>query len=54
MDKYRPKIDPNFNDMTFEAHIFFDDAFQDVEGSQGRQLNKYAENLVEVFTEVYG
>uniref|UniRef100_A0A671XER4 chitin synthase n=1 Tax=Sparus aurata TaxID=8175 RepID=A0A671XER4_SPAAU len=53
LDKYRPKIDPKFNDMTFEAHIFFDDAFQDVEGSQGRQLNKYAENLVEVFTEFF-
>ncbi|KAM8766238.1 chitin synthase chs-2-like [Acanthopagrus schlegelii] len=54
LDKYRPKVDPNFNDMTFEAHILFDDAFQDVKGSQGRHLNKYAENLVEVFTEVYG
>ncbi|CAI5691694.1 unnamed protein product [Oreochromis niloticus] len=52
LDKYRPKEGPKINDFTFEAHIYFDDAFQDTEGS--RHLNEYATNLVEVFKEVYG
>lgn len=42
LDKYRPKTDPKYNDFTFEAHIYFDDAFEQVEGSQERHLNKYA------------
>lgn len=54
LDRYRPKKGPKFNDFTFEAHIYFDDAFKDVEGSQGRHLNEYATNLVEILTEVYG
>ncbi|XP_075968855.1 chitin synthase chs-2-like [Anarhichas minor] len=54
LDKYRPKIDPKFNDVTFESHIYFDDAFKHVEGSQGNHLNKYAENLVTILTEVHG
>uniref|UniRef100_A0A4W6C6T1 chitin synthase n=1 Tax=Lates calcarifer TaxID=8187 RepID=A0A4W6C6T1_LATCA len=48
LDKYRPKTDPKYNDFTFEAHIYFDDAFEHVEGSQERHLNKYAKNLVEI------
>lgn len=51
MDKYRPKRDPKINDFTFEAHIYFDDAFRDVEGS--RHLNEYAENLVTAIKEAY-
>lgn len=52
LDKYRPK--PNLrNDVVFEFHIFFDDAFKDVTGSQGRHVNEYAEILVEVLKEVY-
>ncbi|XP_042362933.1 chitin synthase chs-2-like [Plectropomus leopardus] len=51
LDKYRPK-NGKFTDFTFEAHIYFDDAFQDVSG--GRQLNQYAEDLVGILAEVYG
>ncbi|XP_051245639.1 chitin synthase chs-1-like [Dicentrarchus labrax] len=54
LDKYRPKKDPKFNDFTFEAHIYFDDAFKHVEGSQRPHLNNFAKNLVEILTEVYG
>lgn len=54
LDKYRPKIDPQHNDFTFEAHIFFDDAFHNAEDAQGRQVNEYARNLMKVFVEVYG
>lgn len=54
LDKYRPKNETKFKDFTFEAHIYFDDAFQQVEGSQERHLNEYGENLVEIITEVYG
>ncbi|XP_070778288.1 chitin synthase chs-2-like [Enoplosus armatus] len=54
LDKYRPKTEQKFTDFTFEAHIYFDDAFKNVEGSRGRHLNEYAESLVEIFTEVYG
>ncbi|XP_069372206.1 chitin synthase chs-2-like isoform X2 [Paralichthys olivaceus] len=51
LDRYRPKTEPKFNDLSFETHIYFDDAF---EGSQVRHLNKYAKNLVEILKEVYG
>ncbi|XP_078032019.1 chitin synthase chs-2-like [Epinephelus lanceolatus] len=54
LDKYRPKIGSKYNDFTFEAHVYFDDAFLDVEGSRGRHLNQYAETLVGVLAEVYG
>ncbi|XP_035476930.2 chitin synthase chs-1-like [Scophthalmus maximus] len=54
LDRYRPKTEPTFNDFTFEAHIYFDDAFEDAGGSQERHLNEYAKNLVQVFREVYG
>ncbi|XP_070702922.1 chitin synthase chs-2-like [Pempheris klunzingeri] len=54
LDRYRPKKEPKFNDFTFEAHIYFDDAFEDVEGSRGRHLNKYAKDLVAILVEVYG
>ncbi|XP_015253842.1 PREDICTED: uncharacterized protein LOC107100010 [Cyprinodon variegatus] len=55
LDKYRPKEEePKFNDFTFEAHIYFDDAFETVEGNQNRQLNSYANDLVKIITEVYG
>ncbi|TDH03746.1 hypothetical protein EPR50_G00145040 [Perca flavescens] len=54
LDKYRPKTDKKKTDFTFETHIYFDDAFNDVKGSPGRHLNEYAEHLVEILTEVYG
>lgn len=54
LDKYRPKIDAKHSDFTFETHIYFDDAFEEVDGSRGRHLNKYAETLVQIITEVYG
>ncbi|XP_029023432.3 chitin synthase chs-2-like [Betta splendens] len=53
LDKYRPKADPKFNDFTFEAHIYFDDAFEHIGRSEDVQLNKYAKNLVEIITAVY-
>uniref|UniRef100_A0A665U5Q2 chitin synthase n=1 Tax=Echeneis naucrates TaxID=173247 RepID=A0A665U5Q2_ECHNA len=52
LDQYRPKNNPKTKDFTFEAHIYFDDAFEDV--GLDRHLNSYAENLVEVIKEVYG
>ncbi|KAK5854738.1 hypothetical protein PBY51_004909 [Eleginops maclovinus] len=37
LDKYRPRKEGKVNDVNFEAHIYFDDAFRDVPGSRGRQ-----------------
>ncbi|XP_014845256.1 PREDICTED: uncharacterized protein LOC106919430 [Poecilia mexicana] len=54
LDKYRPKTGPKFNDFTFEAHIYFDDAFENAKGNQDRHLNTYAKDLVQIITEVYG
>ncbi|XP_034748680.1 chitin synthase chs-2-like [Etheostoma cragini] len=55
LDQYRPKTEDEKNtDFNFETHIYFDDAFTDDKESRGRHLNKYALNLVEIFTEVYG
>ncbi|XP_043993752.1 chitin synthase chs-2-like [Gambusia affinis] len=54
LDKYRPKIEPKFDDFTFEAHIYFDDAFENARGNQDRHLNTYAKDLVQIITEVYG
>uniref|UniRef100_A0A3B4AAD2 chitin synthase n=1 Tax=Periophthalmus magnuspinnatus TaxID=409849 RepID=A0A3B4AAD2_9GOBI len=53
MDKYRPRDNIEFNDFSFEAHIYFDDAFLDVKGSRGRHLNEYAKNLIEIISETY-
>ncbi|KAM6974307.1 uncharacterized protein LKV04_015945 [Tautogolabrus adspersus] len=53
MDQYRPKKEGQTSDMTFEGHIYFDDAFSNVPGSQGRHVNKYAEMLVDILREVY-
>ncbi|KAM3595954.1 uncharacterized protein V6R79_005848 [Siganus canaliculatus] len=53
LDKYRPKKEGETSDMTFESHIYFDDAFRDVPGSQGRHVNEYAEMLIEIIREVY-
>ncbi|CAJ1083111.1 chitin synthase chs-1-like [Xyrichtys novacula] len=53
LDRYRPKREKNLKDFTFEAHIYFDDAFKQVEGSHGRHLNDYAKTLVEILAEVY-
>ncbi|XP_041920942.1 chitin synthase chs-2-like [Alosa sapidissima] len=51
LDKFRPKRN-NFKDVSFDAHIYFDDAFQqDDDGN--RVVNEYAETLVEVIKEVY-
>ncbi|XP_056282823.1 chitin synthase chs-2-like [Pseudoliparis swirei] len=54
LDKYRPKTEPTHTDFTFETHIYFDDAFIHVEGSEGHHLNTYGEDLLEILAEVYG
>lgn len=53
LDKYRPKKEGEAGDVTFEGHIFFDDAFTDVAGSRGAHVNQYAEMLVNIIAEVY-
>ncbi|XP_069372207.1 chitin synthase chs-1-like [Paralichthys olivaceus] len=53
LDQYRPKKEGQTTDVTFESHIYFDDAFRDVPGSEGRHVNEYAEMLVEIIREVY-
>uniref|UniRef100_A0A3B4BHV9 chitin synthase n=1 Tax=Periophthalmus magnuspinnatus TaxID=409849 RepID=A0A3B4BHV9_9GOBI len=53
LDQYRPKRDEKKVDLSFEAHVYFDDAFVDVPGSQGRHVNEYAEMLVNILREVY-
>uniref|UniRef100_A0A671XCB3 chitin synthase n=1 Tax=Sparus aurata TaxID=8175 RepID=A0A671XCB3_SPAAU len=53
LDQYRPRRDGETSDVSFEGHIYFDDAFRDVPGSQGRHVNEYAEMLVEIIQEVY-
>ncbi|XP_051245642.1 chitin synthase chs-2-like isoform X2 [Dicentrarchus labrax] len=53
LDRYRPKKEGETSDVTFEGHIYFDDAFSDVPGSRGRHVNEYAEMLVEIIREVY-
>ncbi|XP_073706288.1 chitin synthase chs-1 [Garra rufa] len=50
LDQYRPKTDKH-SDVEFEFHIYFDDAFKDV--NNGRHANEYAEILVDVIKEVY-
>ncbi|KAM3596267.1 uncharacterized protein V6R79_011449 [Siganus canaliculatus] len=54
LDKYRPQHETKFNDFTFESHIYFDDAFENMKDTHGRHLNKYAKNLMEIISEVYG
>uniref|UniRef100_A0A672P6N3 chitin synthase n=1 Tax=Sinocyclocheilus grahami TaxID=75366 RepID=A0A672P6N3_SINGR len=44
LDKYRPKTDKQ-SDVEFEFHIYFDDAFKDVDN--GRHANEYAEIIVD-------
>ncbi|KAK9527179.1 hypothetical protein VZT92_015836 [Zoarces viviparus] len=53
LDRYRPKKEGETSDVIFEGHIYFDDAFRDVPGSQGRHVNEYAEMLVDILREVY-
>ncbi|XP_060772855.1 chitin synthase chs-2-like isoform X1 [Neoarius graeffei] len=50
LDKFRPKKN-RFNDVVFESHIYFDDAF--LTKNNNRRVNEYAETLVEVIKEVY-
>ncbi|KAK1792659.1 hypothetical protein P4O66_012600, partial [Electrophorus voltai] len=50
LDKFRPKK-CQFNDVTFESHIYFDDAF--LKKDNERHVNEYAETLVEVIREIY-
>ncbi|KAB5518437.1 hypothetical protein PHYPO_G00165890 [Pangasianodon hypophthalmus] len=50
LDKFRPKKN-QFNDVVFESHIYFDDAFLTKDNK--RCVNEYAETLVEVIREVY-
>uniref|UniRef100_A0A672P6N0 chitin synthase n=1 Tax=Sinocyclocheilus grahami TaxID=75366 RepID=A0A672P6N0_SINGR len=50
LDKYRPKTDKQ-SDVEFEFHIYFDDAFKDV--NNGKHANEYAEIIVDVIKEVY-
>ncbi|KAI1883868.1 hypothetical protein AGOR_G00236460 [Albula goreensis] len=52
LDKYRP-LTKSCNDVIFESHIYFDDAFIQAGGSSEQRVNEYAETLVEVITEVY-
>ncbi|XP_058244308.1 chitin synthase chs-2-like isoform X1 [Hemibagrus wyckioides] len=52
LDKFRPKMN-NYNDAYFEFHIYFDDAFKDVQNGKMRHVNEYAETLVDVIKEVY-
>ncbi|XP_064173373.1 chitin synthase chs-2-like [Anguilla rostrata] len=52
LDKFRPRRSSH-KDITFEYHFFFDDAFEDVEGSEHRRVNDYVEMLVEAIKEVY-
>ncbi|XP_069036070.1 chitin synthase chs-1-like [Lepisosteus oculatus] len=55
LDRHRPKKHRK-TDMSIEAHIFFDDAFKEIEDAQGVKkhcVNEYAETLVEVIKEVY-
>ncbi|PWA23242.1 hypothetical protein CCH79_00020774, partial [Gambusia affinis] len=56
LDQYRPKslTQLHFDDFNFEAHIYFDDAFTNVTGSQHRHLNTYAKDLVKIIADVYG
>ncbi|XP_073339235.1 chitin synthase chs-1-like [Pagrus major] len=53
LDQYRPRRDGETSDVSFEGHIYFDDAFRDVPGSRGRHVNEYAEMLVEIIREVF-
>ncbi|KAF7686801.1 hypothetical protein HF521_015194 [Silurus meridionalis] len=50
LDKFRPKKN-QFNDVVFESHIYFDDAFLTKDNK--RCVNEYAETLVKVIREVY-
>ncbi|KAF5890118.1 chitin synthase chs-2-like, partial [Clarias magur] len=50
LDKFRPKKN-KFNDVVFESHIYFDDAFLTKDNK--RCVNEYAETLVEVIEQVY-
>uniref|UniRef100_W5KPB4 chitin synthase n=1 Tax=Astyanax mexicanus TaxID=7994 RepID=W5KPB4_ASTMX len=50
LDRFRPKKN-KFNDVAFESHIFFDDAFKQKDNK--RSVNEYAETLAEVIKEVY-
>ncbi|XP_060780339.1 chitin synthase chs-1-like [Neoarius graeffei] len=52
LDKFRPKMN-NHNDASFEFHIYFDDAFKDVQNGKMQHVNEYAEILVEVIKQVY-
>lgn len=52
LDKYRPKTDKP-SDVEFEFHIYFDDAFMDVDNGRQRHANEYAEIIVDVIKEVY-
>ncbi|KAF5895643.1 chitin synthase chs-2-like, partial [Clarias magur] len=53
LDKFRPKKN-KFNDVVFESHIYFDDAFLTNDNKDSKlRVNEYAETLVEVIKEVY-
>uniref|UniRef100_A0A8P4FX83 chitin synthase n=1 Tax=Dicentrarchus labrax TaxID=13489 RepID=A0A8P4FX83_DICLA len=52
LDKYRPKKDPKFNDFTFEAHIYFDDAFKHVEGSTSNYQRILSFYVNSIFTNI--
>uniref|UniRef100_A0A8C2X855 chitin synthase n=1 Tax=Cyclopterus lumpus TaxID=8103 RepID=A0A8C2X855_CYCLU len=51
LDRYRPNKKEEKTDVTFEGHIYFDDAFKNVPGSQERLVNEYAEMLVNILRE---
>ncbi|KAM9449654.1 chitin synthase chs-2-like [Clarias gariepinus] len=54
LDKFRPKKN-KFNDVVFESHIYFDDAFltNNKDNEDKWRVNEYAETLVQVIKEVY-
>ncbi|CAL8365854.1 unnamed protein product [Arctogadus glacialis] len=52
-DQFRPHKDQEVNNLTTEAHIFFDDAFRTVPVSGERHANTYVEDMVQVIQKVY-
>ncbi|XP_056455705.1 chitin synthase chs-1-like [Gadus chalcogrammus] len=52
-DQFRPHDDREVNNLTTEAHIFFDDAFRTVPVSGERHANQYVEDMVQVIQKVY-
>uniref|UniRef100_A0A8C2X777 chitin synthase n=1 Tax=Cyclopterus lumpus TaxID=8103 RepID=A0A8C2X777_CYCLU len=56
LDRYRPNKKEEKTDVTFEGHIYFDDAFKNVPGSQERLVNEYltylSSSIVSIFLNI--